>query len=69
MIDSMSHLASLDAVELAGVTGGGLFGAAWKVARKGYQIAKPHAQSAAPFGYLGYKLHSIWHRHERAQQG
>lgn len=69
MTDSMSQPASLDAIELAGVTGGGVLGAAWKVAKKGYQIAKPHARNAAPFGYIGYKLHGIWHRHERAQQG
>jgi hypothetical protein len=58
----MNDLHSIDAVELSGVTGGGLFGAAWRAAKRTYHVAKPHIGNASPFAYIGYKAHSLWHR-------
>jgi hypothetical protein len=56
---------SIDAIDpsaLAAVTGGGLFGTAWKAIKATYEVARPHASNAAPFAYLGYKAHSLWHK-------
>jgi hypothetical protein len=44
------------------VTGGGLFGAAWKAVKTAYQAVHPAVQNVSPFAYLGYKAHSLWHK-------
>ena len=56
------QLESIDVSALPGVTGGGLFGAAWKAAKTAYHVVKPVAQEVSPIAYVAYKAHSLWHK-------
>ena len=66
-----AELASIDAADLADVSGGGLFGAAFRIAKDAYEVAKPIVKDVAkevkPFAYVAYKAHSIWNRFEQSQ--
>ncbi|HEX3761821.1 MAG TPA: hypothetical protein VHW23_24145 [Kofleriaceae bacterium] len=62
MTRNPSQIEVLDASQLTTVAGGGLLGTAWKAIDGAYHVAKPILKEAAPFGYVAYKAHSIWHK-------
>jgi hypothetical protein len=53
---------AIDPTALSAVTGGGLFGAAWKAVKATYHVVHPAIENVSPFAYLGYKAHSLWHK-------
>jgi hypothetical protein len=53
---------AIDPSALGGVTGGGLFGAAFKAVKGAYHFAKPIVQDVSPFAYVAYKANSLWHK-------
>jgi hypothetical protein len=62
MTQDTQPIETIDPAALCAATGGGLLGAAWKLARKTYDVAHPYIENASPFGYLAYKAHSLWHK-------
>ena len=69
----MSNVTPIDSAELSNVSGGGLIGNAWKLAKGGAHVAKdayhgakhvyhdvkPIASKIAPFAIAGSQIHNI----------
>jgi hypothetical protein len=62
MTQPTQAIEAIDATALAAVSGGGLFGAAWKAVKATYDVVHPAVEHVSPFAYLGYKAHSLWHK-------
>jgi hypothetical protein len=62
MTQSSHAIEPIELTALSEVTGGGLFGAAWKAAKATYHAVQPVIDHASPFAYVGYKAHSLWHK-------
>lgn len=62
MTESPQPIEAIDPAALSAVTGGGLFGAAWKAVKTAYHAVQPVIHNVSPFAYLGYKANSVWHK-------